>query len=362
MKKICKCCGKEFETTNGTKKFCTSLCQKVYETITKFPNGTDYVECKECGFRGNRIDRHIKAEHNMTVVEYCEKYHLSKIDLFSKSSRERNSNAQKKLYENGRVSLFMTENNPSKGVACKNGRNSPYSMNFREYDGMTNEEKKEKIKLLKSQGVVKKKENHNDPLTVEYYIKRGYTRDEAEDMLANRQTTFSLDICIEKYGEEEGTKRWQERQEKWLASYNDKSDEEMERINRAKNFDGKGYSNISQEVFWDLYNKVKVDYKNIYFATLDKETKEYTEMNNEYFVRDGSKCFFLDFYVKDINKVIEFDGDYWHNQNLPGNKEREETRDNALKELGYNILHIKERDYKNDKEKVLQECLDFLKS
>jgi len=28
---------------------------------------------------------------------------------------------------------------------------------------------------------------------------------------------------------------------------------------------------------------------------------------------NGSK-FFLDFYIKDNNKVIEFDGDYWHGE------------------------------------------------
>ena len=27
-----------------------------------------------------------------------------------------------------------------------------------------------------------------------------------------------------------------------------------------------------------------------------------------------SSQFFLDFYVKDNNKVIEFDGDYWHGE------------------------------------------------
>ena len=92
-------------------------------------------------------------------------------------------------------------------------------------------------------------------------------------------------------------------------------------------------------------------FKEVFYATNNPEKKE----NNEYMVFDKNtrEKFFLDFYIKDNNKVIEFDGDYWHGEKR-GNKKREKEREEKLKALGFvNILHIRERDYKADPEKVL---------
>jgi hypothetical protein len=52
--------------------------------------------------------------------------------------------------------------------------------------------------------------------------------------VSKRQATFSLDICIEKYGEEEGIKIWKNRQDRWLATLRNKSDEEVANINALK--------------------------------------------------------------------------------------------------------------------------------
>jgi len=53
---------------------------------------------------------------------------------------------------------------------------------------------------------------------VEYWTKAGYTDEEAIELVRERQKTFSLDKCIEKYGEIEGLRRWEARQAKWLES------------------------------------------------------------------------------------------------------------------------------------------------
>jgi hypothetical protein len=49
----------------------------------------------------------------------------------------------------------------------------------------------------------------------EYWLLRGYTEEDADRKVSQSQKTFSLDVCIKKYGEEEGEKRWLDRQEKW---------------------------------------------------------------------------------------------------------------------------------------------------
>ena len=43
---------------------------------------------------------------------------------------------------------------------------------------------------------------------IEYYLKKGLNEEEAKLALKERQTTFSLEKCIKKYGFEEGTKKW----------------------------------------------------------------------------------------------------------------------------------------------------------
>ena len=58
--------------------------------------------------------------------------------------------------------------------------------------------------------------------------------------------------------------------------------------------------------------------------------------------------------------IIEFDGDYWHSKQV-ANPTREQKRDNGIKSLGYEVLHVKEKDYKDNPQKVVDKCLTFLK-
>ena len=84
---------------------------------------------------------------------------------------------------------------------------------------------------------------------------------------------------------------------------------------------------------------------------------------NEYMVFDPKRFehYFLDFYIKDNNKIIEFDGDYWHEVHV--SKKREKPREDRLRELGYvNILRVKERDYNNDPAATVKKCLDFIRA
>jgi hypothetical protein len=58
----------------------------------------------------------------------------------------------------------------------------------------------------------------NTPRRKEFWIKRGYTEEQAAVMVAQTQSTFSLQKCLEKYGEE-GVNVWTKRQERWKASF-----------------------------------------------------------------------------------------------------------------------------------------------
>lgn len=51
-----------------------------------------------------------------------------------------------------------------------------------------------------------------------YWINLGFSEEESIVKVSERQKTFSLDICIKKWGEELGRKKWKERQDKWINS------------------------------------------------------------------------------------------------------------------------------------------------
>jgi hypothetical protein len=355
----CKNCGKEITTNSGRKIFCDKTCRDVYLSRQEFPtgiDGIDYCECKECGVRKSTLTKHIKIAHNLSLDHYCQKHNVSPESLTSQKERERNRQAQFKAMASGKVYGFTSENNPAKSSETKSGINSPYSMNFKGYANLSEEEKKQKITDLKASMAQKKKENGNNPLSLAYYIKRGFTEEEAKEKLKERQSTFSLEKCIEKHGKREGKKIFKERQRKWQETINNLPIEEQERIYKAKMLNGRGYSNESQELFKRINERLNGKYKEIFYATNNPNNE-----NNEYMVTDPitKQKYFLDFYVKDINKVIEFDGDYWHSESR-GNIERDRIRDENLKRLGYKILHIKERDYQQNPEAEIQKCLNFI--
>lgn len=121
---------------------------------------------------------------------------------------------------------------------------------------------------------------------LDYYIKRGFTEEEGLKLLKERQTTFSLEKCIAKYGEIEGKKRWQERQEKWL-----------------KNCKRTNFSKISQELFKELIKHLDLNKNEIYFATLDKNKNiDDSGKNYEYYLKLNNIVIKPDFFYKKFKK------------------------------------------------------------
>lgn len=66
----------------------------------------------------------------------------------------------------------------------------------------------------------------------EYWLDKGFSEEDAIKIVSERQSTFSLDKCVEKYGEEEGRRRWQDRQDKWQETLSKRDD--MNDINKRK--------------------------------------------------------------------------------------------------------------------------------
>lgn len=111
--------------------------------------------------------------------------------------------------------------------------------------GWSEEEAKEKIsELQKKNANIFMAKKQNDPYfysattstQIGYWTNKGYSEDEAKLKLSERQRTFTLEKCVEKYGEAEGRNRWEARQNKWITTLSLKSKEEIKRINEQKSY------------------------------------------------------------------------------------------------------------------------------
>lgn len=146
----------------------------------------------------------------------------------------------------------------------------------------------------------------------------------------------SLDGYIEKYGEIDGRSKYLEM-----------------RTSRGCKF---GVSPISQELF----------------KSIKHEGREYyAELNHEYFLITKCGYFYIDYVNKDRMKAVEFNGDMFHanpkifkkdDRPNPFDKSKtsediwkyEEIKMKAIREAGFEILVIWEKDYIQNKNLVVE--------
>lgn len=122
-----------------------------------------------------------------------------------------------------------------------------------------------------------------------------------------------------------------------------------------------GYSKISQEFCDNLYKM------------LPEELKKYSHYQNKdretwlrYKVKDHNNYFFYDFSIMSLKILIEYNGDYWHRnpkfyeateENIEIWK-KDEFKKEIAEEQGFQILYVWDSDYKENKEKTLNEILE----
>ena len=189
-----------------------------------------------------------------------------------------------------------------------------------------------------------------------YWIKNGYSDEEAKLKLKERQSTFTLDKCIKKYGYKIGETVYNLRQTKWREKLVDNGSL------------ASGYSKISQELFNNIILEYQCDINKIYYAT----------HNKEYYLRLKNYDFYQYDFV-DLNKkrIIEYNGDLYHanpsyylSEDCPNPFRKELTakdiweRDTkkleAAKSRGFDVLVIWDSEYKKNKEEIINKCIEFL--
>ena len=233
------------------------------------------------------------------------------------------------------------ENNPnhsSRTTLEQRQERSPFSKKFYEKRNLTEEDRKKFAQSIKREYTTQ----------LSYWLHKGYSEKEAKEKLIERQKTFTLEKCIAKYGEEEGTKRYHDRQQKWLKS-----------LYKSFQINGDGRSRQSR-----------------FAKEIIKECCKYLNISvpkNEKYISYDGKVFAYDFTYN--KKIIEFQGDYWHcNPALFDetffNKVKQATakeiweydkiKKHAAEHYGYEVFYVWEYDYTNDPENEIKKCLEFL--
>jgi len=88
---------------------------------------------------------------------------------------------------------------------------------------ISNKQKYNSSKLVEDK--LNNPEKYYDKTTnrLEYWLKKGFSLEKSKELLKERQSTFSLNKCIEKYGDVDGLKKYNDRQKKWLDTLMKKS-------------------------------------------------------------------------------------------------------------------------------------------
>lgn len=68
----------------------------------------------------------------------------------------------------------------------------------------------------------------------------------------------------------------------------------------------------------------------------------------------------LDVYLPEINKAIEFNGDYWHSNKFPEKQIKDKIKLQECKRANINLLVVKEQDWINDKDGCLKSIYQFI--
>lgn len=320
---------------------------KKSEKLTSGIINEDYVECQWCKLNVTRIyGSHMKLYHtDKTTDDY--KKEFPGFQLSSKKDNISVAQGYVRFAKSEKGKQLLSErakgdkNINSKRNTTEEQRKSRSSFSVNKYlkDGQTLEQAKQSVTNFAKRAL----KDRVTSTQLEYWLEKTEGNiEEAKKFLAERQRTFTLEKCIEKYGEEEGRKKWIARQEKWIKNYRKKS-----------------YSFISQELFWAIQERMRYDPEDIAFATFDSGVKTSNLENKEARLYLDNRLVLPDFILFKAKKIIEFDGVYYH-RNTPENRKRDKQRDKDLERNGYRVFHVNEKRYKENFSDILKKCIDFL--
>lgn len=357
----CEVCGIKFYAKKPNAIYCSTPCrQKGSNEKTRLQNQVKFLAehgedplmpvCKECGWKAFDLITHITKFHKIPMKEYYAKHKCDSTETFHPEQMQERSD---------RIS---GEKNP--GFDHK-GTMSAVSRNNKKYEGMSEEAITSAIKDVQAKQSIGREEGGGYTTRIEYWTRKGFSREEAITKVQHRQRTFSRDICIEKYGEEKGIQVFEARQKLWLDSlYGNMTDEEYKELTRRKTETlRRGWSMVAYALFNEL------DHPDAIYASPNSDTEGYIVMN------DGTEFTYPVDYMLG-NKVIEFYGDQIHGNPKffkPDDEtkgiityvaqyvwDRDARKQKIITDSGYDLLVVWEHDFKYNTVETIQRCKDFL--
>jgi hypothetical protein len=329
----------------------TPLKNEILEEIRK------YSREKFGSYNGNYNKRHYKYWIQRGFSEKCS-YYLSKKRKLENPIHVKSPFDYKTWMEKG----YSEEEAKYKANSIR-----PIKKEYWLERGYSEEEAIEKAKEVKNKNNNngKKKKYPFESNTLEYWTMRGYSKKEAVEKVKERQSTFSLEKCIQKHGEEEGRKVFEERQRKWQETLNNKTQEEIIDINKRKmtkntNF----YSKESIEFFQPIYNFLifnNFEEKDVYWKDYEFPLIDSTD----------NKVSFYDFTIPKLKLIIEYHGSAWHynpnynykedfrspfhNKTLEEMKQKDEQKRKLAIKNGFDITEVFDTDDKEERQKEIIE-------
>ena len=232
--------------------------------------------------------------------------------------------------------------------------------------------------------------------TLEYKKKKfGWSKNDFDEY--NKGRAITRDLCIKRYGIEQGELKWKKYCEKQAYTNTEEylGSERYKTVNKQKGqnlenyirkygiVDGpikyeiwiqklhSFYSEISQKLFSNLINRDIFKNKKCYYATHNKEYAVYSKDNN--------RCYKYDFVCVDLKICIEFNGDHYHgnpkiykpNDFMKGRGQKnrmakdawleDEIKNNAIKkERGYDVIVVWELDYKKNPNNTIEKIEKYI--
>lgn len=334
VRNTCVICNTNFVSIRKS-QCCSERCRQILRSNKKHTGieGYDYITCPVCDQRVKQITPKHARSHGYENVNHMA-IELKMDTITCKRTKEQ----------------VQGKNNPG---YQHNGKFSKFSKNFiHGYDANWVKERSKKHSEFRNKNKELFKTN------IEYW-QALYPEDNKAEFEYKKFQIRDLDFFVNKYGETEGKQRHQQKIEKWIHTMEEKTDEEKMDINARKvKKSGCFYSNAENELF-NLLSQ--------YYAMTDQLALLTDEISY------NSQAYLYDMAYS--NKIIEFNGDFWHSNPViygddficPYTKRtQQEIHDKDIDKIriankhGYEVMVVWEKDYKQDKQKVIAECLAFL--
>ena len=356
----CKNCSENFEAKSRKAMFCCFECRNEFITKEKGELHNDYVICEICKRAVVAVTGiHLKSYHpEYTTESYKLEFPNALTNALNVSvkktaggkkagARMREPEHRKRLSE-----IFLGDKNPMHrtNVDAEFRKSiSPFNPAFyqKKFPNLSLDECK---KLAEDKQKFSKKVSHTQ---VSYWVKKGYTENEAKAKISELQKTFSLEICIRKYGQEAGLCRWNDRQALW-----------KKKVFNEHTHIGGGTSKIGTEFIDLLLEEIKEYNFDILYGKKEK------------FIKDrNNRAFKYDFTIKDLKLIFEFNGDYWHcNPNIWKPEDINLAKKMSASEIwkydedkkaiaiqhGYELITIWEKDFRRNRMRKIAECKNII--